>query len=178
MRQLRRLAADFRALHGRVTDVSYTPGTDALHRIGPLLLGAQALTATALTRLKALDNSPYTSIAGSRASLQLMASVVSSSALASTDLAHVLLANPYAGRDFAGYPAASPAIERTRHAEAIPQMTGHLADAAHQLDLCATACLYLASGITDDYTTASEPKAPTTAAAKTQAVPAAQGGRR
>lgn len=166
IRQLRQLADDFQTLHDRVQDISYTPGTDVLHRVGPLLLSAQDLTTTALARLQALDNSSYTNIAGSRASLELMASVVSSSALAGTELAHVLLANPWEGQGFAGYPPDSAAIKRTRHAEAIPQMTGHLTDAAHQLDLCATACRYLASGITDDYAT-SEP----TASATQQTVP-------
>ncbi|NIY65622.1 hypothetical protein [Streptomyces malaysiensis] len=37
-----------------------------------------------------------------------------------------------------------------RHAEAIPKMSGHLADAVHQLDLSATGCHYVATGITRD----------------------------
>ncbi|WP_327352868.1 hypothetical protein [Streptomyces sp. NBC_01304] len=139
-------------------DISYTPGTDALRHISPLLLQAQDLTATALVRLKALDNSTYTSVPGSQASLNLLASVVSSSSLAGTDLAHVVLANPYEGAEFAGYPATSEAIRTARHAEAIPKMNGHLDDAVHQLDLCAIGCHYLAHGITEDLTTAQELK--------------------
>ncbi|MGW5868236.1 hypothetical protein ACWFRJ_39525 [Streptomyces sp. NPDC055239] len=125
-----------------------------------------------MLRLKALDSSPYTTIAGSRASLELMASVVSSSALAGTDLAHVLLANPYEGQHFAGYPADSEAIRRARHAEAIPQMRGHLDDAAHQLDLCATACHYLAAGISEDYANAPAPTASSAQKATVSTAPA------
>lgn len=139
-------------------DISYTPGTDALRHISPLLLQAQDLTATALVRLSALDNSTYTSVAGSRAGLELMASVVSSSSLAGTDLAHVVLANPYEGAQFAGYPADDEAVHTVRHAEAIPKMNGHLDDAVHQLDLCAIGCHYLAPGITEDLTTAHKNK--------------------
>lgn len=119
-------------------DVSYTPGTDALRRIGPLLLQAQDLTATAtataMVHLTALDNSAYTHVAGSRTSLGLLSSVVSSSSLTGTDLALILLANPYEGAQFAGYPADDEAVRAARHAEAIPKMSGHLNDAVHQLD--------------------------------------------
>ncbi|MFJ8978753.1 hypothetical protein [Streptomyces sp. NPDC102282] len=137
-------------------DVSYTPGTDALRHIGPLLLQAQDLTATAMVRLTALDNSAYTHVAGSHASLDLLSSVVSSSSLAGTDLAHALLANPYEGAQFAGYPADDEAVRAARHAEAIPRMSGHLNDAVHQLDLCATGCHYLAHGITEDLASAQD----------------------
>ncbi|MEU8482410.1 hypothetical protein [Streptomyces sp. NPDC048641] len=154
------MARDFEALRARVRDVPYTPGKDALRHISPLLLTAQDLTATALVRLAALDNSAYTNIAGSRASLELLASVVSSSSLAGTDLAHVVLANPYEGAEFAGYPATNEAMRTTRHAEAIPKMSGHLDDAVHQLDLCAIGCHYLAHGITEDLATTHEHKAP------------------
>lgn len=111
-------------------DLSFTPGTDALRRISPLLLQAQDLTATALVRLTALDNSTYTSIAGSRAGLELMASVVSSSSLAGTDLAHVVLANPYEGAQFAGNQADGESVRSVRHAEAVPQMNGRPSGAA------------------------------------------------
>ncbi|MFI5751067.1 hypothetical protein ACIBBE_35345 [Streptomyces sp. NPDC051644] len=148
--QLRALAHDFEALHARVRDVSYTPGTDALRQIRPLLHKAQDLTATTLVRLGALDSSAYTSIAGSRASLECLASVVFASSLAGTDLASALYANPYEGAPFPGYLADDASVRTARHAEAIPKMTGHLADAAHQLDLSATGCHYVATGITRD----------------------------
>lgn len=146
-------------------DVSYTPGTDALHRIGPLLLQTQDLTAAAMVRLTALDNSAYTHIAGSRASLDLLSSVVSSSSLAGTALAHALHANPYEGAQFAGYPADDEAVRARRHAEAIPKMSEHLNKAVHQLDLCATGCRYLAHGIAEDLASARDHK--TTAVGQT-----------
>ncbi|MEV5150957.1 hypothetical protein AB0K81_03250 [Streptomyces werraensis] len=154
--QLRDLARQFEALHARVRDVSYTPGTDALRRISPLLLKVQDLTATIVVRLGALDGSAYASVAGSRASLECLASVVVASSLAGNDLASALYANPYEGAPFPGYPADDEAVRTARHAEAIPRMTGHLADAAHQLDLCATGCHYVATGITRDLAEAQE----------------------
>ncbi|MFB7929571.1 hypothetical protein ACFC4C_10725 [Streptomyces sp. NPDC056039] len=154
--QLRTLARDFETLHDRVRDVSYTPGTDALRQISPLLLMTQDLTATLLVRLGALDSSTYTSVAGSRASLECLASVVVASSLAGNDLASALHANPYEGAPFPGYPADDASVRTARHAEAITKMTGHLADAAHQLDLSATGCHYVATGITRDLTATRE----------------------
>ncbi|AJC55086.1 hypothetical protein [Streptomyces sp. 769] len=178
------MARDFEALQARVRDVSYTPGTDALRRISPLLLQTQDLTATALARLTALDNSSYTHITGSRGSLELLASVVSSSSLAGTDLAHVVLANPYEGAQVTGYPADDETVRTARHAEAIPKMSGHLDDAVHQLDLCAIGCHYLAHGITEDLATAQEYKSaavqhktgPALTPAQYDALSALQGG--
>ncbi|MFI9039797.1 hypothetical protein [Streptomyces sp. NPDC053726] len=163
--QLRTLAHDFEALHARVRDVSYTPGTDALRQIRPLLLKTQDLTATTLARLGALDSSAYTGIAGSRASLECLASVVVASSLAGTDLASALYANPYEGAPFPGYPADGASVRTARHAEAIPKMTGHLADAAHQLDLSATGCHYVATGIRSDLAAIREAAATTQRAA-------------
>jgi hypothetical protein len=91
--QLRALACEFEALHARVRDVSYAPGTDALRRISPLLLKAQDLTATTVVRLGALVGSAYANVAGSRASLECLASVVVASSLAGNDLASALSAN-------------------------------------------------------------------------------------
>ncbi|WP_413100251.1 hypothetical protein [Streptomyces sp. Inha503] len=150
VQQLRTLASEFETLHTRVRDVSYTPGTDALRQISPLLLKAQDLTAATLVHLGALDSSPYTGIAGSRASLECLSSVVVAASLASSDLASALYAHPYDGAPFPGYPADDASARTARHAEAIPKMTGHLADAAHQLDLSATGCRYVATGITRD----------------------------
>ncbi|MFJ4322694.1 hypothetical protein ACIP3A_06200 [Streptomyces tricolor] len=158
--QLRALAREFEALHARVRDVSYTPGTDALRQISPLLLKTQDLTATIVVRLGALDGSAYANVAGSRASLECLASVVVASSLASNYLASALSANPYEGAPFPGYPADDEAVRIARHAEAIPRMTGHLADAAHQLDLCATGCHYVATGITRDLAAAREQAEP------------------
>ncbi|MFD4611938.1 hypothetical protein ACFWOT_28480 [Streptomyces sp. NPDC058440] len=171
-KQLRDLAREFEALHARVRDISYTPGTDALHQISPLLLKAQDLTATTLIRLRALDSSAYTSVPGSRASLECLASVVLAASLAGNNLASALSANPYEGAPFPGYPADDAAVRTARHPEAIPQMTGHLANAAHQLDLSATGCHYVASGITRDLAATREAPAtarPTTGPALTGA---------
>lgn len=148
--QLRDLAHEFEALRARVRGVSYTPGTDALRRIGPLLLKTQDLTATLVVRLGALDNSPYTTVPGSHASLKCLSSLVIASTLASNDLAGALHANPLEGAAFPGYPAYSESDRAARHATAIPRMTGHLHDAAHQLGLSATGCHYVATGITRD----------------------------
>ncbi|WP_132836141.1 hypothetical protein [Streptomyces sp. BK205] len=137
-------------------EASYTPGTDALRHISPLLLRSQDLTATALARMSALNDSAYPSVAGSRAGLELLAS---SSSLAGTDLAHVMLANPFEGAQLAGYPADDEAVRTVRHAEAIPKMNGHLDDAVHQLDLCAIGCRYLAHGITENLAAPQEQKA-------------------
>ncbi|MFJ2021544.1 hypothetical protein [Streptomyces nodosus] len=170
--QLRDLAGEFEALHARVRDISYTPGTDALHQISLLLLKAQDLTATTLVRLRALDSSAYTSIPGSRASLECLASVLFAASLAGNDLASALSANPYEGAPFPGHPTDDAAVRTARHTEAIPQITGHLSNAAHQLDLSATGCHYVASGITRDLAATREAPAtgrPTTGPALTGA---------
>ncbi|MFF3372115.1 hypothetical protein ACFYXF_04055 [Streptomyces sp. NPDC002680] len=128
------------------------PGTDALRRIGPLLLTAQNLTATALRHLTALDDSAYTSLAGSPAGLELMASVVYTSSLAGTDLANALSANPYEGAPLSDHPTDDASSRTARHAEAVPRMAGHLGDAAHQLDLSASGCRYVAHDSTENLT--------------------------
>ncbi|MFF2941345.1 hypothetical protein ACFVSQ_16035 [Streptomyces niveus] len=148
--ELRNLAREFEALRARVRGVSYTPGTDALRQIGPLLLTTQDLTATLLVRLGALANSPYTRTPGSYASLECLSSLVLASTLAGNDLARALHANPLEGAAFPGYRADNASDRVARHATAIPRMTGHLKDAAHQLDLSATGCHYVANGITSD----------------------------
>ncbi|MFE0055268.1 hypothetical protein [Streptomyces sp. NPDC059003] len=147
MQQLRTLAQGFEELHDRVRDLSYSPGTDALHQITPLLLKAQELTATALGHLTALDNSTYTSVTGSRAGLEALSATVAGASLACTDLAEALSANPYEGAPFDRYPADDAQVRAARHAEAIPRMNSHLKDAALQLDVGATACHYLATSI-------------------------------
>ncbi|MFF5090350.1 hypothetical protein [Streptomyces niveus] len=104
--QLRDLAHEFEALRARLRGVSYTPGTDALRQISPLLLKTQDLTATLLVRLGALANSPYTSVPGSHASLECLSALVIASTQAGNDLASALHANPSKARR-------SPAIRRT-----------------------------------------------------------------
>lgn len=88
--------------------------------------------------------------------LECLASVVVASSLAGNDLAGALYANPYEGAPFPGYSADSASVRTARHAEAIPKMTGHLTDAAHQLDLSAIGCHYVATAITRDLTSTRE----------------------
>ncbi|MFJ9979363.1 hypothetical protein [Streptomyces cyaneofuscatus] len=150
--QLHYLAVEFETLHARVRDVSYTPGSDALRQITPLLLISHDLTATALVGLRALDNSPGTTIIGSRCGRELMVSVAFFSARAGTDLAHVLLANPAEGTPTPVSPADEPSVRTV--AEAIAKMTGHLADAVHHLNLSATGCHSVAAAVRDATATA------------------------
>lgn len=72
------------------------------------------------------------------------------------------MANPYEGAPFAGYPADDASSRAARHAGAVPHMAAHLHDAAHQLDLSATGCHYLARGITDKLASAPGRKAAST----------------
>ncbi|MFH8293643.1 hypothetical protein [Streptomyces sp. NPDC018059] len=140
---LRDLAMEFDALRTRIRDLSYTPGSDALRQIGPLLVKSQELTATTLVRLSALDGSAFTEIAGSRASLDCLASVVAASSLAANDLAHALEANPYDGAPFPGYPADDEAVRTARRTEAAPRLAEHLANAAYQCEMSLVGCNYL-----------------------------------
>ncbi|MFH8991353.1 hypothetical protein [Streptomyces sp. NPDC017940] len=154
IQQLHSLAQGFEELHDRVRDLSYSPGTNALHQITPLLLKAQELTATALGHLTALDNSAYTRLTGTRAGREALSATVAGASLACTDLAEAISANPYEGASFEGSPAGDAQVRAARHADAIPRMNGHLKDAALQLDVGATACLYLATSITNSLPTA------------------------
>lgn len=81
------------------------------------------------------------------------------SSLASNDLANALFANPYERTRFAGHPADDETVRTARHVEAIPPMTRHIDDAAHQLDLNASECHYFAHGITEDLTSAEDHQA-------------------
>ncbi|MFD3420116.1 hypothetical protein [Streptomyces decoyicus] len=152
---LRHLAHDFKALHDRVRDLAVAPGTEALRQLTPLVLKSQELVGKALMPLSALDGSPYTAVSGSRQSLNTLGAVVSSASLASSGLAHALAANPLDSTGFAGPHHDEDSIRNARHARALPEMIGYLADAAHLLDVCETACHYLATGITRDLERAS-----------------------
>lgn len=150
--QLRHLATEFEALHVRVRDVSYTPGADALRRIGPLLLTAQDLTATALVRLNALSNSTFAAVAGRRSSLERLSSVLVASCLVNNALARALQANPGEGEPApGGRPHDGPA-GTARQAQGILLIVGHLDEAAAQLELSATACRRLAADIVRNLT--------------------------
>ncbi|MEU7646344.1 hypothetical protein [Streptomyces huasconensis] len=141
---LRDLATEFGALDTRIQDLSYTPGSDALRQIGPLLVKSQELTAAALARLSALDGSAFTDLAGSRASLECLASVVVASTAATNDLANALDVNPYEGAPFPGHPAGDEAVRTARHTEALPELAIHLTNAAYHCDMSAVGCNYVA----------------------------------
>ncbi|MFI2204605.1 hypothetical protein ACH47Z_28235 [Streptomyces sp. NPDC020192] len=114
-----------------------------------------------LQRLAALDGSQYTAVPGSRSCLETLSSAVATASLAAADLANAVADNPLEGADFAGGPPLDDAaVRKARHAEAAPRLAEALADAAHDLDLCATSCLYTASGIIRDLTEHPEHRPP------------------
>lgn len=137
-------------MHSEIRSLALTPGTDARQQLTSKIVATNELVQRAMERLAALDGSQYTAVPGSRPSLEALASVVLAASLAASDLACALEANPMEGAAFPGPPTDETAVRKARHAEAVPAMTEHLADAAHQLDLAHTGCYYLASGITRD----------------------------
>ncbi|MEU9396948.1 hypothetical protein AB0D86_44030 [Streptomyces sp. NPDC048324] len=137
-------------MHSEVRSLTLTPGTNARQQLTSKIVATNELVHRAMERLAALDGSQYTAVPGSRPSLEALASVVLAASIAASDLACALEANPLEGAPFPGPPADEAAVRQARHAEAVPAMAEHLADAAHQLDLAHTGCYYLASGITRD----------------------------
>ncbi|MDO0936412.1 hypothetical protein QQY66_33690 [Streptomyces sp. DG2A-72] len=148
--RLRQLGSDFEDLHSEIRSLTLTPGTDARQQLTAKIVDTNELVQQAMFRLAALDGSQYTAVPGSRPSLEALASVVSAASIAACDLSCALEANPLEGAPFPGPPADEAAVRTARHAEAVPAMAEHLADAAHQLNLAHTGCYYLASGITRD----------------------------
>ncbi|WP_215449422.1 hypothetical protein [Streptomyces sp. ATCC 21386] len=148
--RLRQLGSDFEDLHSEIRSLTLTPGTDARQQLTSKIVATNELVQRAMERLGTLDGSQYTAVPGSRPALEALASVVSAASVAASDLACALEANPLEGAPFPGPPADEAAVRKVRHAEAVPAMAEHLADAAHQLDLAHTGCYYLASGITRD----------------------------
>ncbi|MGX4693720.1 hypothetical protein [Streptomyces sp. JNUCC 63] len=76
---LRKLGADFTALHTTVTALHTTvtalnaqPGSEMLQQLGPKILAIHELVGRALVRLSVLDGSQYTAIPGSRSSLETL----------------------------------------------------------------------------------------------------------
>ncbi|MFD8550139.1 hypothetical protein ACFV08_00715 [Streptomyces fradiae] len=132
-----------------MTGLSWSPGTDALARITPLFRTSQRLTSEALAELSTLDGSTYTAVPGSRHALDTLAAAVSAASSGTTCLTQAIAANPLDGAGFPGPPADENTIRQTRNAEAVPLVTEHLADAASDLELAATCCAYVASGIAD-----------------------------
>ncbi|MDX2877903.1 hypothetical protein [Streptomyces ipomoeae] len=148
--RLRQLGSDFEDLHSEIRSLTLTPGTAARQQLTSKIVATHELVQQAMERLGALDGSQYTAVPGSRPSLEALASVVLAASLAASDLACALEANPLEGAGFPGPLADEAAVRQARHAEAVPAMAEHLANAAHQLDLAHTGCYYLASGITRD----------------------------
>ncbi|MER5215354.1 hypothetical protein ABT063_33610 [Streptomyces sp. NPDC002838] len=148
--RLRQLGSDFEDLHSEIRSLALTPGTDARQQLTAKIVDTNELVQQAMFRLAALDGSQYTAIPGSRPALELLASVVLAASVAASDLACALEANPLEGAPFPGPPGDDAAVRTARHAEAVPAMAEHLANAAHQLDLAYTGCYYLAGGITRD----------------------------
>lgn len=148
--RLRHLAHDFKALQDRVRDLAVAPGTTALQQLADLVLQSQELVGKALLPLSALDGSPYAAVTGSRQALNALGAVVSGASQASCDLAHALAANPLDSTGFAGPHQDEEGIRNARRTRAVPEMVGHLADAAQQLDDCETACHELATYIPRD----------------------------
>lgn len=137
-------------MHSEIRSLTLIPGTDARQQLTSKIVATHELVQRAMERLAALDGSQYTAVPGSRPALEALASVVSAASLAASDLACAMLANPLEGAPFPGPPTDETAVRKARHAETVPAMAEHLADAAHQLDLAHTGCYYLASGITRD----------------------------
>ncbi|MFD6324632.1 hypothetical protein ACFWOL_17570 [Streptomyces sp. NPDC058442] len=148
---LRKLGADFAALHTTVTALNAHPGSEMLQQVGPKILAIHELVGRALVRLSVLDGSQYTAVPGSRSSLETLSEVIASGSLAASQLARAVTDNPLEAAAFAGGPPVDDAaVHQARHAEARPLLAESLTTAAHHLDLCATCCRYTAAGIARD----------------------------
>jgi hypothetical protein len=150
IQHLRQLGSDFADLHAEVRSLPLTPGTDTRRQLTSKILAVNGLVEQLMGRLDTLDSSQYTAVPGSRPSLELLASVVRTATIASSELATVLLENPLEAAAFPGPPADEAAVRAARHEETAPKMAEHLASAAHKLELAYTGCYYLATGITRD----------------------------
>ncbi|MGW2721052.1 hypothetical protein [Streptomyces sp. NPDC001492] len=148
---LRQLGAEFGALKTSVSTLKAQPGSEMLKQLAPKIAQVHELIGRTLMRLAALDGSQYTLVPGSRPALEALSSVVEAASVAALDLASAVADNPLEGTVFAGSPPLDNyTVRKARHAEAAPRLAKALGDAAHQLDLCATGCLYTASGIIRD----------------------------
>ncbi|MFI8307726.1 hypothetical protein ACIF80_30775 [Streptomyces sp. NPDC085927] len=148
--RLRELGSDFEDLHSEVRSLTLTPGTDARQQITSKIMVINELVRRALEHLDVLDGSQYTTVPGSRPSLEALAAIVSTASFAASDLASALFSNPLEAAASPGPPADERAVRKARHAKAMPVMPKHLADAARQLNLTYTGCHYLANGINGD----------------------------
>ncbi|MGW6393092.1 hypothetical protein ACWFR1_21865 [Streptomyces sp. NPDC055103] len=150
MQHLRSFASQFTALSSQVKELAWTPGSDLLAKITPLLQTSTQLTVDVVGELTALDGSPYVAVPGSRPALDALAGAVGAASSASADLAAAVASNPLHGTGFPGPPEDADAVREARHAHALPLITEHLAAAVQGFDLAATCCAYVATGITND----------------------------
>ncbi|MER5813836.1 hypothetical protein [Streptomyces californicus] len=157
---LRQLAADFDDLRSQAVDFDTTPGTALLRAAIPLYLRAQSLAARLAAQVTGLDASPYAQVPGSRESLDALRAAIGTAAMAASDIAQALAANPLQGTRLGG-PSEHEARFRD-HDAAAPVLTEHFQEAAHHLELCSTICHYVAHDIAKD----------TTAVPETTALPA------
>ncbi|MFJ6898119.1 hypothetical protein [Streptomyces hokutonensis] len=148
--RIRQLGSDFADLHNDIHSLPLTPGTETRRQLTEKILAVNGLVEQLTERLDTLDGSQYAAIPGSRPSLELLASMVHTAAIASSELATVLLENPLEAAAFPGPPADEAAVRAARHKKAAPKMAEHLTSAAHRLELAHTGCYYLATGITRD----------------------------
>ncbi|MEU3529125.1 hypothetical protein AB0E62_35610 [Streptomyces sp. NPDC038707] len=110
------------------------------------------LTGRTLWQLTVLDGSQYTVVPGSRSSLKCLSTVVEAACLVALDLAEAVADNPLDAAGFSGEPLLDDAARQAQNAKIRAGLADILADAAHQLDVCATGCQYAASGIIRDLT--------------------------
>ncbi|GHH29433.1 hypothetical protein [Streptomyces rubradiris] len=108
------------------------------------------LTGRTLQQLAVLDGSQYTVVPGSRASLKCLSTAVEAACLAALDLAEAVADNPLDATGFSGEPLPDAAARQAQDAKTRARLADIVADAAHQLDVCATGCQYAASGIIRD----------------------------
>lgn len=121
-----------------------------LRQLIPAITQVHELSGRTLQQLAALDGSQYTVVPGSRVCLKSLCTVAEAAGLAALDLTEAVAVNPLDAAGFADDPPLDDATRQARHAKARARLTDILADAAHQLDVCATGCHYTVSGITRD----------------------------
>ncbi|AUH40543.1 hypothetical protein [Streptomyces sp. CMB-StM0423] len=159
MAQLHTMSRDFAELGTQVREVECAPGTDALRAISPLVIKGHQLADAVLTHLNALDAGSITKVAGSRDALHGIATVVSSAAVAVQDLTSALAANDFTGQESPGVPEPTDSIRAHRRSTAAKELSGHMTDAAHQLDLTGILCMYVAGTMKSHLAEAQAPTA-------------------
>ncbi|MFI9423416.1 hypothetical protein ACIG54_07595 [Streptomyces achromogenes] len=123
-----------------------------LKQLVPAIAQVHELTGRTLRQLTVLDGSQYTVVPGSRTSLKTLSTVVEAACLAALDLAEAVADNPLEAAGFSGEPSLDDAARQARDAKIRAGLSDVLADAVHQLDVCATGCHYTVSGIIRDLT--------------------------